>query len=256
VIDIHSHLLPAVDDGSQSIHVSVAVLTAFAEQGVDRVICTPHLKASRVDSIPHEVYAERFAELVAAAPPRPALARGWEIMLDIPGADLRPRSLSLGGSSAVLIEFPHTGVPQGATQELYRLRMSGIVPVLAHPERYFGCTVEMVREWRQLGVAIQVDGLALIAGGPMGRLARDLLEHGLADVLASDNHGDNRSLAASRAWLTEMGATEQAELLTATNARRLLTDQPVIPVGPIRLHQSLMRRLSSFLRGRPRPART
>ncbi len=177
-------------------------------------------------------------------------------MLDVPGADLRPRSLSLGGSSAVLIEFPHTGVPQGATPELYRLRMSGVVPVLAHPERYFGCTVDLVREWRRLGVVIQVDGLALIAGGPMGRLAREMLENGLADVLASDNHGDSRSLAGARQWLTEMGATEQADLLTAVNARRLLADEPVIPVGPVRLHQSLMRRLSSFLRGRPRPATT
>jgi protein-tyrosine phosphatase len=256
MIDIHSHLLPAVDDGSPSIEVSVAVLTEFAEHGVDRVICTPHLKASRIDDIAHEAYAARFAELVAAAPPRPALARGWEIMLDIPGADLRPRSLSLGGSSAALIEFPHTGVPQGATQELYRLRMSGIVPVLAHPERYFGCTIEMVREWRQLGVVMQVDGLALIAGGPMGRLARALLENGLADCLASDNHGDSRSLAGARQWLIEMGAVEQAELLTSVNARRLLANESVIPVGPVRLHQSLMRRLKSFLRGRARPTLT
>ena len=244
MIDIHSHLLPAVDDGSPSVEVSVAVLTRFAEQGVERVICTPHLKASLVDDVPHEAYAERFAELVAAAPVRPALARGWEIMLDIPGADLRSRALTLGGSSAVLIEFPHTGVPTGATEELYRLRMSGLVPVLAHPERYFGCTVDLVREWRQLGVVMQVDGLALAAGGPMGRLARALLEQGLADLLASDNHGDSRSLAGARQYLAEeLGAREQAELLTSTNARRLLADENVIPVGPVRLHQSVMQRL-------------
>ena len=244
MIDIHSHLLPAVDDGSPSIEVSVAVLTRFAEQGIERLVCTPHLKASQINVVPHEAYAERFAELVAAAPPRPVLARGWEIMLDIPGADLRSRALGLGGSSAVLIEFPHTGVPTGATEELYRLRSSGIVPVLAHPERYFGCTVDLVREWRQIGVVTQVDGLALAAGGPMGKLARSLLENGLADLLASDNHGDSRSLAGARHYLAEdLGATEQAELLTSTNARRLLADEPVIPVGPVRLQQGLMQRL-------------
>jgi protein-tyrosine phosphatase len=252
VIDIHSHLLPAVDDGSPSIEISVAVLTAFAGQGVERVVCTPHLKASGLADVSHEAYAERFAALVAAAPPRPALARGWEIMLDIPGADLRARSLALGSSSAVLVEFPHSGVPTGATEELYRLRASGIVPVLAHPERYFGCTVELVREWRQLGVVTQVDGLALGAAGPMGRLARMLLEQGLADCLASDNHGDSRSLAAARRWLEEMDAREQADLLTSVNARRLLADEPIIPVGPIRLHGGLMRRITSLFRG-PRP---
>lgn len=244
MIDIHSHLLPAVDDGSQSIDVSVAVLTRFAEQGVERLVCTPHLKASQTTVVPHEAYAQRFAELVAAAPPRPVLARGWEIMLDIPGADLRSRALGLGGSSAVLVEFPHTGVPTGATEELYRLRSSGIVPVLAHPERYFGCTVDLVREWRQIGVVMQVDGLALAAGGPMGKLARALLENGLADLLASDNHGDSRSLAGARHYLAEdLGAREQAELLTSTNARRLLADEPVVPVGPVRFQQGLMRRL-------------
>jgi protein-tyrosine phosphatase len=243
VIDIHSHLLPAVDDGSPSVEVSVAVLTRFAEQGIERLVCTPHLKASQVDIVPHEAYAERFAELVAAAPPRPVLARGWEIMLDVPGADLRSPALALGGSAAVLIEFPHTGVPTGATQELFRLRASGLVPVLAHPERYFGCTVDLVREWRQIGVVMQVDGLALAAGGPMGKLARALLEHGLADLLASDNHGDSRSLASSRQYLEKLGAREQAELLTSTNARRLLADESVIPVGPVRLQQGVMQRL-------------
>lgn len=249
MIDIHSHLLPAVDDGSPSIEVSVGVLTRFAEQGVERLVCTPHLKASIAHAVPHEAYAERFAELVAAAPPKPALARGWEIMLDIPGADLRARSLALGGSSAVLIEFPHTGVPTGGTEELYRLRASGVVPVLAHPERYFGCTVDLVREWRQIGVVMQVDGLALAAGGPMGRLARALLEEGLADLLASDNHGDSRSLAASRQYLAEeLGAREQAELLTSSNARRLLADEPLIPVGPIRVQQGFMRQLRKLFR--------
>ena len=244
MIDIHSHLLPAVDDGSPSIEVSVAVLMRLAEQGVERLVCTPHLKASIAHAVPHDAYAERFAELVAAAPPKPVLARGWEIMLDIPGADLRASSLALGGSKAVLIEFPHTGVPTGGTEELYRLRQSGIVPVLAHPERYFGCTVDLVREWRQIGVVMQIDGLALGAGGPMGRLARVLLEEGLADLLASDNHGDSRSLAAARQYLAEeLGAREQAELLTSTNARRLLADEDVIPVGPVRLQQGFMQRL-------------
>lgn len=244
MIDIHSHLLPAVDDGSPSFEVSIEVLTRFAEQGVERVICTPHLKASQVESVPHGAYAERFAELVAVAPPRPALSRGWEIMLDIPGVDLRSRALTLGGSSAILVEFPHTGVPTGASHELRRLRELGLVPVLAHPERYFGCTIDLVREWRQLGVVMQIDGLALAAGGPMGKLARTLLEEGQADLLASDNHGDTRSLAAARHYLAEdLGLTEQAELLTSTNARRLLADQAVIPIGPVRLNQGIMRRL-------------
>jgi protein-tyrosine phosphatase len=247
VIDVHSHLLPAVDDGSPSIEVSVAVLERFAAEGVKRLVCTPHLRASQAGVIDDGMYAERFAALVEAAPPVPALARGWEIMLDVPGSDLRAPGLALAGSTAVLVEFPHSGVPTGATAELFRLRMAGLVPVLAHPERYMGCTPALVREWRQIGVAMQIDALALVAGGHMGKLARALLEEGLADCLASDNHGDTRSLAGARAWLEEIGAKEQAFLLTSTNAGRLLAGQPPLPVAGVSIPHGPLGRLRSLL---------
>jgi protein-tyrosine phosphatase len=247
VIDVHSHLLPAVDDGSPSVEVSVGVLQQFAAQGVTRLVCTPHLRASQAAAIDDTVYAENFAALVEAAPPVPVLSRGWEIMLDVPGSDLRSSRLALAGSTAVLVEFPHSGVPTGATAELYRLRMAGVVPVLAHPERYMGCTPALVREWRRIGIAMQLDALALVAGGHMGELARTLLEEGLADCLASDNHGDSRSLAGARAWLEEIGAEEQALLLTSTNAGRLLAGMPVLPVAEIAIPRGILRRLRSLL---------
>jgi protein-tyrosine phosphatase len=247
VIDIHSHLIPAVDDGSPSVEVSLGVLARFGADGVARLVCTPHLRASQVHEFDESAVAGQFAALVAAAPATPALSRGWEIMLDIPGVDLRAPWLALAGSSAVLVEFPHSGVPTGATAELFRLRMSGIVPVLAHPERYIGCTPEMVREWKQVGVVMQIDAVALTVGGPMGKLARALLAEGLADCLSSDNHGDDRSLGGARQWLLELDATEQADLLTSTNAGRLLTNRPVLPVGPIEVHKGLVGRLRALL---------
>jgi protein-tyrosine phosphatase len=247
VIDLHSHLIPAVDDGSPSVEVSVAVLTRFAADGVERLVCTPHLRASQVREFDDTPVAEQFAALMAAAPATPSLVRGWEIMLDIPGADLRAPWLALGGSSAVLVEFPHSGVPTGATAELFRLRMSGIVPVLAHPERYIGCTPDLVREWKQVGVVMQLDAVALTAGGPMGKLARTLLAEGLADCLSSDNHGDDRSLAGARQWLVELDASEQADVLTSLNAGRLLSNRPVLPVGPIEVHKGLVGRLRALL---------
>ena len=122
-------------------------------------------------------------------------------MLDRPGVDLRDRRLSLGGSSAVLVEFPRMMVPPNASEELFRLRMSGVVPVLAHPERYWGCTVERVEEWRRVGAVIQTDVAGVFASGPQGALATSLLERGFVDLLASDTHGDSRALLPARKWL-------------------------------------------------------
>ncbi len=251
MIDLHTHLLPGVDDGSPSIEVSVSVLERFGREGVEVLICTPHLLATEAARAPVERYAGILEQLAARAPRKPALKLGWEIMLDAPGIDLRAPELHLAGSDAVLVEFPRMGVPPAAAHELLRIRMSGTIPVLAHPERYRGATVERVAEWRSVGAVIQLDAVMLFGSGPMSRLARALLEAGLVDCIASDNHGDRRSLAAARQWLVEIGAVEQAELLTRTNARRLLEGSPLIPVAPIpRVETGMLSRLKELLFGR------
>lgn len=251
MIDIHSHLLPGVDDGSPSIEVSVPVLRRFGAEGVDVLVCTPHLKATEAARAPVERHAAILARLAESAPAKPALRQGWEIMLDAPGIDLRAKALHLAGSDAALVEFPRMNVPPGAAHELLRIRMSGVIPVLAHPERYYGATIEQVAEWREVGAVLQLDAIMIFGNGSMSRLARAMLETGLVDCIASDNHGDRRSLAAARRWLEEIGAPEQAQLLTHTNAARLLAGQPLIPAAPIpRVEQGMLGRLKELLFGR------
>jgi protein-tyrosine phosphatase len=251
LIDIHSHLLPGVDDGSPTVEVSIPVLRNFAASGVRTVVCTPHLEASRAATAPYERYAEILETLRRRAPAGLNLALGWEIMLDTPRADLRSPRLSLGGSTAVLVEFSHGGAPPTAADELFRQRMSGIVPVLAHAERYWGTTPERVEEWRSVGAVIQIDSAALHGHGRTRNLAVELLERGLVDVIASDNHGDSRSIATARDWLLEMGADEQASLLTDTNASRLLANEPPLPVPPLEPRRGMLTRLRALFGGRP-----
>lgn len=250
MIDIHSHLLPGVDDGSPTVDVSVPVLRGFAASGVRTVVCTPHLEASRAAIAPYDRHAEILETLRRRAPAGLELALGWEIMLDIPGADLRSPRLGLAGSTAVLVEFSHGGAPPTAAEELFRQRMSGVVPVLAHAERYWGTTPERVEEWRGVGAVIQVDSAALRSHGRTQRLAIELLQRGLVDVIASDNHGDSRSLASARDWLLDMGAEEQAQLLTETNAARLLANEPPLPVPPLEPQRGMLSRLRALFGGR------
>ena len=250
MIDIHSHLLPGVDDGSANIETSIAVLQRFARHGIEVLVCTPHLQASRATEAPYEHHRQLLAELIAAAPATPELRLGWEIMLDRPGCDLSAPELRLGGARAVLVEFPRAYLPVGTTDELDRIRRSGVVPVVAHPERYYGCTLDTVRSWRDAGAVIQTDATMLLARGPMTELAKSLLEAGLVDCLASDNHGDRRSLAAARVWLEEMGALEHALILTHANASRLLADEPTLPVPPLPLGRGVFHRLRELLFGR------
>jgi protein-tyrosine phosphatase len=145
------------------------------------------------------------------------------------------------------VEFAHAAVPPAAAEELFRLRMSGVVPVVAHAERYRGATPERVTQWRKVGAVIQVDAAALTGHARTRSVALDFLQRGLVDVLASDNHGDERSLATARSWLLAAGASEQIELLTRTNAARVLANEPPVPVPPLAPDRGVLSRLRRLL---------
>ena len=233
MIDLHSHLLPGVDDGSKSVEQTLPVLERFAADGVTILVLTPHLVASQVAKAPYERNLAILEELRSVAPLSIDLRLGWEIMLDEPKKDLRSPHLALGGSKAVLVEFPRLGVPVSAGDELYRIRCSGLVPVLAHPERYWGCTVDRVAEWRDAGAVMQMDTDGLMGRGPISKLSRMLVQEGLVDLFSSDNHGDSRSLATARDWLLEISTPDHADLLTRANAQRLLDGDVLLPVPPL-----------------------
>jgi protein-tyrosine phosphatase len=251
VIDLHTHLLPAVDDGARTREIALGVLAGFADEGVTRLVCTPHLRASESMSAPRLRMESLARELAESATHAPQLEVGWEIMLDTTGMDLTRPTLRLGDSQAVLVEFPRTGVPPRAVVELSRLARSGIIPVLAHPERYWGIALAHVREWRAAGVLMQVDASSIGAEGNRGRITRSLFAEGLVDMIASDNHGDQRSMADGVRRLQEIGAGELATLLTTINPGRLLADEPLEPVPPLRDESGWVDRLRHlFLGGR------
>src|SRR5688500_12984112 len=187
LIDLHTHPLPGVADGARSSAQAAAVLSRFARAGLTRVACTPHLRAStvRLGEVPDLTPAyERLAERCRAGEQdMPTLLRGWEIMLDDPGVELTAAELRLGGGPAVLVELPRGEIPPGIERELARLRTSGVVPVVAHPERYAGLTPTHARRWREAGAALQGDATTLCGSGARGAVARALLADGAYDIL-------------------------------------------------------------------------
>ncbi|MGA2384111.1 MAG: CpsB/CapC family capsule biosynthesis tyrosine phosphatase [Gemmatimonadales bacterium] len=249
MIDLHTHLIPGVDDGSHTVEQSVEVLRKFARQGVTAVCCTPHLKASEADDSPCEEMDAILGDLVDAAPPVPSLHRGFEIMLDVPHPKLADRCLCLAGSRYVLVEFGRL-VPAGASVEiLHRVAEQGLIPVLAHPERYAVCTPELAARWREAGAALQVDATTLLAESRRAGRARALVQAGCASIVASDNHGDSRSVAAAAEWLSSHGGAAQAQLLAVDNPNSILHDLPLADVPPLRIRRSLYTQLKEFLVG-------
>jgi protein-tyrosine phosphatase len=243
LIDIHSHLLPDIDDGSRSVEQSVAVLEALAASGVTDVVLTPHTAVSAlIDHLEDEIghRDETFAILVAEAPAAPRLHLGFEVMLDRepPALLLGDRRVSLAGSRYVLVEFPMSVEPKRASARLEAVLRSEVVPVVAHPERYQHCSLEDFADWKALGAMLQVDATTLTKRGPRGDTALRLVEEGLADVAAADNHGDGKSVAAAMRFLEEHGHLNVARLLVAENPQAVLEDRALSSVPPVRLRRA------------------
>lgn len=247
MIDIHTHLLPGVDDGSPNADHSVMVIARLHGEGVRGIVCTPHLNASQALDAPFERNAALLAYQRERAPAGLVLYSGFEIMLDAGDFDLVDERLGLAGSKARLVEFPRRGLPPEATEQLLRVRSQGLVPVVAHPERYQGCTTEMISTWRELGAVIQCDAMALLGAGPMAEFARAMLGAGQVDILASDNHGDRRSLSTATQWMTEIGGEVQASILTTENPALLLAGGPLREVPPVAFQKGVFERLRELI---------
>jgi len=254
MIDLHSHVLPALDDGARDLTQALYALRLLGADGITDLVCTPHLRASEVERGGEEAIARRdavLAELRPSAPAVPRLHVGFEVLLDQPPVPemVGDRRYALAGSRHYLVEFRLSVVAQLATRILSDMARAGVVPIVAHVERYGACSPSVVADWKTVGARIQVDATTLTRPTGRGRLARSLVEAGLVDVLAADNHGDGRTLRTAVNFLRAKGTEGPAgvegslALLTRGNAECVLKDTDMADVPAIRLEEGLLGRV-------------
>ena len=159
------------------------------------------------------------------------------------------RNVTLAGTRYILVEFPRLVASDTVTNALSRVVGLGLVPILAHPERYSCCSVEAVRHWRSLGARMQIDATTLLTSQARGQRARSLVSEGLGDILAGDNHGDARTVATGARFLRAQDGYDQVDLLVRRNPAAILADGELSPVPPLRIRQSWMTRIKRFLEG-------
>lgn len=189
MIDIHSHIIPRVDDGANSAEVAARMMARYAAQGVEGVVCTPH--QNRNGQRPEALRAafEALQRQMAGSPVRLYLGAEiyyYEDML----RDLKAgRLLTMNGTAYVLVEFSVKYNVADIPEAVYELRAAGYLPIVAHMERYGYLSEEDCYGVKESGGLVQVNAGALLAGANRRR-ARFLLKHGLADFVASDCHDD------------------------------------------------------------------
>lgn len=246
MIDIHSHILPGLDDGSQDMDKSVAMAEVAAEAGVTAMVATPHCNQKKV----FENYAspelqfkiENFRNELKAAEIDLDIYLGAEIFAtdDIIQLYREKKLLTLNNTRYMLVEFDFGSGLAFMERTLYSLLDEGLVPVLAHPERYYAVqdSPDAAMIWHDEGVGIQINKGSL--SGKFGRsayfLSGLLLESGHVSCIASDAHGAQRrtpDMTNAQAMLSANFPELIAHLLLEENPRRIINDEPLLTIEDI-----------------------
>lgn len=237
MIDLHSHILPGLDDGVRTIEDALELARAAAAEGVEAIAATPHVRAD-YPTTPAQM--ERGVADLAAALEQAGVGlrvlRGGELDLEWLSR-LEPdevQRFTLGGSGRyVLLEFPYAGWPIALLPTIARLGSAGLTPLLAHPER--NSSVQERPE--RLAAAIGAGALAQVTSASLeGRLgrraqaaARRLLELGLVDVIASDSHGAEVRSFGLRAAAESLDDPGLARYLTVEAPAAIVAGRPLEP---------------------------
>lgn len=194
--DIHTHLLPGVDDGSCSMEETMIMIRIALSQGIQTIIATPHYAVGRKNVSVEEL--ERIRGLVEVEAKKQndniRILLGNEIFYSdsIIEALNKKQALTLAGSKYVLVEFSYEESYRVIYRALAKLIRSGYIPILAHVERYYYLhkSKEAISELIKMGCYMQMNCNSLI-GGIFNKRAsyhRKIIDQGMIHFLASDCH--------------------------------------------------------------------
>ncbi|MGG5460279.1 tyrosine-protein phosphatase [Clostridium sp. B9] len=209
MIDIHSHIIPNIDDGSKNIDITLAMLKRANESGTKKIMATPHFFkgywAEKYEVVKAKV--EEINELAKKHNLDIEVFAGQEVFFNKYLLDdyLNGDIGTLNGTRYMLIEFPMDKINfSRAIDVLYELKIRKIVPVIAHPERYidFINNPEKVNEFIDEGYLFQLNSGSItgLFGKDVQKTAEIFLENNLYSFLGSDAHGEgNRNTDLSEA---------------------------------------------------------
>ncbi|MBU3155322.1 tyrosine-protein phosphatase [Clostridium estertheticum] len=200
MIDIHSHILPGIDDGSKDMEMSIKMLKMAEEKGTKIIVATPHYIRGRYENHYDKIFDLHQEVKLAAenAGLKIEVLLGQEVMLDKYALDLckEGKIRGINETSYMLIEFPMDKLPNDALDLIYELRVLGIKPIIAHPERY-EYIIEApttINDFINEGCLFQINAGSLqgLFGKKVQKCAKLLVKEGLVNFIASDAHSINR----------------------------------------------------------------
>ena len=192
-VDMHSHVLPGIDDGAKDPEESIALIKRMMDLGIKKIIATPHIMA--------DYYKNNADTINGALQVLKEALKNAEINIDIEAAaehyfdeTFEPRidadKLMIMGKNYVLFEFSFVNYPPNAVQAIKKMVDKGLKPILAHPERYPYLEMDQLRMLRLWGCNLQLNTISLTGyyGKETKKRAEEMIDNELVDFISSDMH--------------------------------------------------------------------
>lgn len=247
MIDIHSHILPGIDDGAQTIKDSVEMARVAVNEGITTIIATPHHKNNQFNNLKSSILIEvndlnnvlKQENIPLTVLPGQEVRIYGEVLEDY----YKEEILTLNHTKYLFIEFPSSSVPRYAERLLYELQTEGIIPIIVHPERNKELQEkpELLYQLVKNGALTQVTASSVAGyfGKNVKKFSEQLIEHNLTHFIASDAHNThNRSFKVVEALdMIEENFGVDYIYLFKENAELLIADNNIIKEIPERIQR-------------------
>lgn len=237
MIDLHSHVLPNLDDGAKDMDEALEMCRLAEGDGIEMLAATPHFRPGVYENGQESI-------LLAVTRLQQELDREGILLKLVPGVDIlispevipfleRNPRLIFGGRYA-LIEFPPQSIPPSIEAFFFRMRLKGITPIISHPERNSEVQNDpkMLEGMVDKGALVQVTAMSLTGdfGDPVRATAFRLVKSGLVHVIASDAHSPRYRvpvLSKARRALEDLIGPEKARMMVEETPRKILQGESV-----------------------------
>lgn len=218
-VDMHSHVLPGIDDGAQNPEESIFLISKMMEAGIKKIIATPHIMIDYYRNTPEtinnalavlrEALLQQQINIVIEAAAEHYFDEFFETRVD-------NDELMIMGDKYVLFEFSFINKPPNVIPVLQKLVDKGYKPILAHPERYPYLTIDELKNLRSWGCNLQINTISLTGyyGLEVRKVAETLVDNQMVDFISSDMHHPRHAEAFKRA-------------LRSSYVEKLLVDYPL-----------------------------
>ena len=206
-VDMHSHVLPGIDDGAQTVEESVVLVQAMIDLGIRKIIATPHIMVDYYRNTPEIIgnalqllkneLQKQYIEIEIEAAAEHLLDEGFEVLLD--EGTVMPMK-----ENYLLFEMSFIDAHPNLIPLIQKMKEMGYKPILAHPERYSYFNIEKCENIKSWGCDLQMNTISLTGyyGAKTKEMAEAMVDYNLVDFISSDMHHTRHAAALEKSLTT------------------------------------------------------